>query len=102
MAAKNDENKPVYGRPTYDGVIAGKVSGRKWKANKTTRASALKQVGRKSTLEERNREKEVKRAYKERMTDLKEQIRTNKVENEVKTQTKIKGLAKGVWPEFTF
>ncbi|GLJ37425.1 hypothetical protein SUGI_0760330 [Cryptomeria japonica] len=25
------QEKPVYGKPTYDGVIAGKVSGRKWK-----------------------------------------------------------------------
>lgn len=90
--AGNDENKPVYGRPTYDGVLAGKVSGRKWKANKSTRTSALRQVGRKSTLEERNREKEVKRAYKERMTELKEQIRTNKVEKRKKAaeRTRIK------------
>jgi rRNA-processing protein CGR1 len=88
--AGNDENKPMYGRPTYDGVLAGKVSGRKWKVNKTTRASALKQVGRKSTLEEKNREKEVKRAYKERMMELKEQIRTNKVEKRKKTEERVR------------
>jgi rRNA-processing protein CGR1 len=88
--AGSAESKPAYGRPTYDGVIAGKVSGRKWKVNKTTRASALKQVGRKSTLEERNREKEVKRAYKERMMELKEQIRTNKVEKRKKIEEKAR------------
>lgn len=88
--AGNDENKPAYGRPTYDGVLAGKVSGRKWKVNKTTRTSALKQVGRKTTLEERNREKEVKRAYKERMAELKEQIRSNKVEKRKKTEERVR------------
>jgi len=88
--AGSDENKPAYGRPTYDGVMAGKVSGRKWKMVKSTRASALKQVGRKTTLEERNREKEVKRAYKERMTELKEQIRTNKVEKRKKTEERVR------------
>lgn len=88
--AGNDENKPVYGRPTYDGVLAGKVSGRKWKVNKTTRTSAMKQVGRTSTLEERNREKEVKRAYKVRMAELKEQIRTNKVEKRKKTEERVR------------
>ena len=88
--AGNDENKPVYGRPTYDGVLAGKVSGRKWKVHKATRTSSLKVSGRKSTLEERNREKEVKRAYKERMMELKEQIRTNKVEKRKKTEEKAR------------
>jgi hypothetical protein len=83
---KEGEEKPVYGRPTYDGVLAGKVSGRKWKVNKATRASALKVVGRKSTLEEKNREKEVKKAYKERMTELKEQIRSHKQEKRKKAE----------------
>lgn len=84
--AKDGENKPVYGRPTYDGTLAGKVSGRKWKASKGTRASALKVVGRKSTLEEKNRAKEVKKAYKERMGELKEQIRSHKVEKRKKAE----------------
>lgn len=88
--AGSDENKPMFGQPTYDGVLAGKVSGRKWKVNKTTRASALKQVGRKSTLEEKNREKEVKRGYKERMMELKEQIRKNKVEKRKTTEERVR------------
>lgn len=83
---KEGEEKPVYGRPTYDGVLAGKVSGRKWKVNKATRASAMKVVGRKSTLEEKNREKEVKKAYKARMTELKEQIRLHKQEKRKKAE----------------
>lgn len=90
VAAANDENKPAYGRPTYDGVIAGKVSGRKWKTVKSSRASSLKQGGRKPTLEDRNREKEVKRAFKERMNELKEQIRANKVEKRKKTEDRVR------------
>nr|GMC48714.1 rRNA-processing protein CGR1 [Ipomoea batatas] len=31
VPSSEDPNKPVLGKPTYDGVIAGKVSGRKWK-----------------------------------------------------------------------
>ncbi|XP_024388363.1 uncharacterized protein [Physcomitrium patens] len=88
--AGDGQNKPVYGRPTYDGVLAGKVSGRKWKAHKTTRTSAMKVVGRKSTLEEKNREKEVKRAYKERMMELKEQIRASKVEKRKKNEERLR------------
>ncbi|KAG6557609.1 hypothetical protein Mapa_000886 [Marchantia paleacea] len=72
------DSKPAYGKPTYDGTLAGKVSGRKWKQPKTCRAAALKVTGRKSTLEELNRTREIKKAYKTRMHELKEQIRLNK------------------------
>ncbi|KAL2651196.1 hypothetical protein R1flu_019324 [Riccia fluitans] len=74
----DNDAKPAYGKPTYDGVLAGKVSGRKWKQPKTCRAAALKGTGRKSTLEERNRTREIKKAYMERKHELKEQIRLNK------------------------
>ncbi|CAM6021553.1 unnamed protein product [Sphagnum balticum] len=84
--AKGGEGKLVYGRPTFDGVMSRKVSGRKWKATTTSRTSALKVVGRKTTLEEKNRLREVKRAYKDRMSELKEQIRSNKVEKRRKVE----------------
>eukprot|EP01018_Ginkgo_biloba_P025501 Gb_26009 [translate_table: standard] len=78
--AVEGQDKPVYGKPTYDGVIAGKVSGRKWKQPKENRASAIKVSHKRSTFQERSRLKEIKKAYKERVTDLKEQIRQNKIE----------------------
>ncbi len=84
--AKGGEDKLVYGRPTFDGVMSRKVSGRKWKATTTSRTSALKVVGRKTTLEEKNRLREVKRAYKDRMSELKEQIWSNKVEKRRKVE----------------
>ncbi|KAG2411413.1 hypothetical protein I3760_Q001900 [Carya illinoinensis] len=80
VASAEDPDKPIFGKPTYDGVIAGKASGRKWKQARKQRASAVK-VSRKGTsFEERKTQKEIKRAYKERMTELKEAIRANKVE----------------------
>eukprot|EP00252_Welwitschia_mirabilis_P011008 TRINITY_DN2476_c0_g1_i1.p1 TRINITY_DN2476_c0_g1~~TRINITY_DN2476_c0_g1_i1.p1 ORF type:complete len:181 (+),score=38.68 TRINITY_DN2476_c0_g1_i1:96-638(+) len=79
--AKENETKPSsYGKPSYDGVIAGKVSGRKWKQPKAIRASAIRVSHKASNFEERSRLKEIKKAYKERMNDLKEQIKANKIE----------------------
>ncbi|KAK3026727.1 hypothetical protein RJ639_042180 [Escallonia herrerae] len=85
-----DPNKPVFGNPTYDGVIAGKVSGRKWKQVRTRRSSSLKVSLKGSTFEQRAKEKEIKRAYKERITELKEEIRTNKVEKRKKKEEREK------------
>lgn len=80
IPSSENPDKPSFGKPSYDGVIGGKVSGRKWKQPRTQRASA-KLVSRKGTsFEERAREKEVKRAYKERMGELKEEIKRNKQE----------------------
>ncbi|MED6105936.1 hypothetical protein PIB30_000060 [Stylosanthes scabra] len=80
IPSSDDPNKPVFGRPSYDGVIAGKVSGRKWKQAKRQRASAV-QVSRKgTTFEQREKERMIKKAYQERMKELKEEIRQNKVE----------------------
>ncbi|XP_051139009.1 vicilin-like seed storage protein At2g18540 [Andrographis paniculata] len=80
VQSSDDPNKPSFGRPTYDGVIAGKVSGRNWKEVRTHRASAVHVSKRKTTVEQRTREKEVKKAYRERMNELKEEIRRNKEE----------------------
>ncbi|KAJ4831996.1 hypothetical protein Tsubulata_017914 [Turnera subulata] len=80
VASVDAPNKPVFGKPTYDGVIAGRVSGRNWKQARKKRASAKDVTRKRSTFEERAREKEIKKAYKERMTELKEEIRRNKVE----------------------
>jgi len=84
--AVEGQDKPVYGKPSYDGVIAGKVSGRKWKQAKATRASSLKVSHKRNTFEERSRAKEIKKAYKGRMSELKEQIRLNKVEKRKKKE----------------
>ncbi|KAF3631598.1 hypothetical protein BC332_06155 [Capsicum chinense] len=74
-----DPNKPVLGRPTYDGVIAGRVSGRNWKQPRKHRSSASKVSVKGKSLEQRMKEKEMKKAYRERMNELKEEIRQNKV-----------------------
>ncbi|KAH7351801.1 hypothetical protein KP509_19G014800 [Ceratopteris richardii] len=74
-----DGNRPVFGRPTYDGTIAGKISGRKWKNPKNARTSSMKVSLKRPSLEQRNQEREIKKAYKERMAELKEQIRQNKI-----------------------
>ncbi|KAF5174916.1 coiled-coil protein, partial [Thalictrum thalictroides] len=76
-SAENPE-KPLFGKPTYDGVIAGKVSGRKWKQPRERRSSAAKISLKGTTFEQRAKEKEIKKAYKERVTELKEEIRLNK------------------------
>lgn len=76
----NPEKPVAVGKPTYDGVIAGKVSGRNWKQPRKHRASA-KQVSKRGTgYEERQKDKEIKKAYRERKDELKEEIRKNKVE----------------------
>ncbi|XP_020592624.1 protein PXR1 [Phalaenopsis equestris] len=77
---ENPEKPAFIGRPTYDGVIAGKVSGRKWKHPRTQRASAARISRRGTSLEVRSREKELKRAFRERKEELKEEIRKNKEE----------------------
>lgn len=76
----DDPNKPAFGRPTFDGVIAGRVSGRKWKQPRTHRASAKAVTLRPKSFELRAKEKKDKQLYKERITELKEEIRRNKVE----------------------
>ncbi|KAM3286876.1 rRNA-processing protein CGR1 [Capsicum chacoense] len=74
-----DPNKPVLGRHTYDGVIAGRVSGRNWKQPRKHRSSASKVSVKGKSLEQRMKEKEMKKAYRERMNELKEEIRQNKM-----------------------
>ncbi|KAC9573141.1 hypothetical protein R6Q59_008428 [Mikania micrantha] len=92
LAVSSSENpdKPIFGKPTYDGVIAGKVSGRKWKQPKTQRSSAIRVSLKKSTFEERAHQKEIKKAYKDRMTELKEEIRNNKIEKRKKKEEREK------------
>ncbi|KAI3463147.1 hypothetical protein Pfo_019810 [Paulownia fortunei] len=80
VQSSSDPNKPSFGKPTYDGVIAGKVSGRKWKEVRTRRASAVNVSKKGTTVEQRMKEKEIKKAYRERMNELKEEIRQNKQE----------------------
>ncbi|KAL5075076.1 hypothetical protein RYX36_014060, partial [Vicia faba] len=94
--SKSDPNKPsfssfLFGKPTYDGVISGKVSERNWKQVRQIRSSAT-QVSKKGTMfEERAKAKSIKAAFKERMIDLKEEIRLNKVEKRKKKKAmKIK------------
>ncbi|KAI3793841.1 hypothetical protein L1987_36464 [Smallanthus sonchifolius] len=92
LAVSSSENpdKPIFGKPTYDGVIAGRVSGRKWKQPRAQRSSAVRVSLKKSTFEERAQQKEIKKAYKERMTELKEEIRNNKVEKRKKKEEREK------------
>lgn len=76
----SDPSKPAsFGQPTYDGVIAGRVSGRRWKEPRTRRASAVVASRKPTPLEQRAREKSLKRAYQTRVAELKEEIRQNKV-----------------------
>ncbi|KAJ3696995.1 hypothetical protein LUZ61_000700 [Rhynchospora tenuis] len=86
----DDPNKPAFGRPSYDGVIAGKVSGRKWKQPRTKRASAKAVSLRPKSFELRAKEKKDKQLYKERITELKEEIRKNKVEKRQKREEREK------------
>ncbi|KAK9669838.1 hypothetical protein RND81_13G158100 [Saponaria officinalis] len=80
VTSTEDPNKPVFGRPTYDGVIAGKVSGRTWKQPRKHRSSAMAVTRTAKTVEERMREREIKKAFKARKEELKEEIRSHKVE----------------------
>ncbi|KAK9061636.1 hypothetical protein SSX86_018818 [Deinandra increscens subsp. villosa] len=90
VSSSENPDKPIFGKPTYDGVIAGKVSGKKWKQPRTQRSSAVRVSLKKSTFEERAHQKEIRRAYKERMTELKEEIRSNKVEKRKKKEEREK------------
>ncbi|KAF8084392.1 hypothetical protein N665_0719s0005 [Sinapis alba] len=100
VASSEDPDKPVaavaIGRPTYDGVIAGKVSGRNWKAPRTHRSSGRFVRNKGPDLEEMKRQREIKRAYKERMNELKEEIRSNKVEKRKKKEEREKRKAENV------
>ncbi|CAN4082236.1 unnamed protein product [Withania somnifera] len=80
VPSDKDPNKPVLGRATYDGVIGGRVSGRNWKQPRKHRSSATKVSVKGKSLEQRMKDKEIKKAYKERMNELKEEIRQNKLE----------------------
>ncbi|XP_072970065.1 uncharacterized protein [Typha angustifolia] len=90
LPSADDPEKPTFGRPTYDGVIAGKVSGRKWKQARAHRASATAVTRRGKSYELRSKEKEMKRAYRERMTELKEEIRQNKVDKRKRREEREK------------
>ncbi|OVA09666.1 hypothetical protein BVC80_9101g201 [Macleaya cordata] len=90
LPSSENPEKPVFGKPTYDGVIAGKVSGRKWKQPRQHRASAVKVSHNGPSFEQRMKQKEIKKAYKERMTELKEEIRLNKVDKRKKREEREK------------
>lgn len=90
IASSDNPDKPIFGQPSYDGVIAGRVSGRKWKQARRQRASAKQVSLKRSTVEERDREKLIKKAYTERMNELKEEIRKNKVEKRKKAEERKK------------
>ncbi|MQL95316.1 hypothetical protein Taro_027983 [Colocasia esculenta] len=91
LPSLEDPDKPAsFGRPTYDGVIAGKVSGRKWKQVRQQRASAVRVSRRGKSLEERTKEKEIKRAFQERVKELKEEIRQSKVEKRKRREEREK------------
>ncbi|GMY12985.1 protein pxr1 [Fagus crenata] len=97
VASAENPDKPSFGKPSYDGVISGRVSGRNWKQPRKHRASAT-QVRKGTPFEERARDKEIKKAYKERMTELKETIRQNKIEKrkarEKREKTKKENILK--------
>ena len=82
VASEENPDKPIIEKPSYDDVISGKVSGRKWKQTRKHRALAT-QVRKGSNFEEKKKEKEIKKAYKERITELKETIRQNKVDTDL-------------------
>ncbi|KAK8716908.1 hypothetical protein V6N13_044199 [Hibiscus sabdariffa] len=90
VPSSDDPNKPTFGQPTYDGVIAGRVSGRNWKQPRKQRASAKHVSVKRPSLEERERQKEIKKAYRERVNELKEEIRQNKVEKRKKREEREK------------
>ncbi|KAI5651049.1 hypothetical protein M9H77_37054 [Catharanthus roseus] len=57
---------------------------------RTHRASASNASKKKTTLEQRAREKELKKAYQERKKELKEEIRQNKIEKRKKREEREK------------
>ncbi|KAI5417515.1 hypothetical protein KIW84_042212 [Lathyrus oleraceus] len=88
-----------FGKPTYDRVIVGRVFGRNWKQVWQRRSSAMQVSKKGMTFEERARAKSIKTGFneraraksiktgfKERMTELKEEIRLNKVEKRKKKE----------------
>ncbi|KAJ4729547.1 Coiled-coil domain-containing protein [Melia azedarach] len=90
IASSENPDRPTVGQPSHDGVIAGKVSGRKWKQPRKQRASAKQVSLKRTTAEERGKEKLIKKAYKERMNELKEEIRKNKIEKRKKAEERKK------------
>lgn len=89
-SVENPDKPAALGRPSYDGVIAGKVSGRKWKQVRQQRSSAMRVTRRSKPLEQRSKEKELKRAFQERVKELKEEIRQSKVEKRRKREEREK------------
>ncbi|KAJ8556020.1 hypothetical protein K7X08_022778 [Anisodus acutangulus] len=100
VTSAEDPNKPILGRPTYDGLMAGRVSGRNWKQHRKHRSSAVKVSVEGKPLDQRIKEKERKKAYKERINDLKEEIRHNKVDKrkqrEEREKRKQENILRGI------
>lgn len=90
LPSSDNPDKPSFGKPTYDGVIAGKLSGRNWKQPRKQRASAACVSRRCPSFELRAKQKEIKKAYKERMAELKEEIRSNKEEKRKRREEREK------------
>uniref|UniRef100_A0A2N9FBY7 Coiled-coil domain-containing protein 86 n=1 Tax=Fagus sylvatica TaxID=28930 RepID=A0A2N9FBY7_FAGSY len=44
VASAENPDKPSFGKPSYDGVISGRVSGRNWKQPRKHRASATQRL----------------------------------------------------------
>lgn len=87
----SDPSKPAgFGQPTYDGVIAGRVSGRIWKQPRTKRSSAVMVSRKPVPLEQRVKDKSLKKAYQARKAELKEEIRQNKIAKRTKRQDREK------------
>ncbi|KAI3929536.1 hypothetical protein MKX01_025704 [Papaver californicum] len=89
-SAKRTAISSSEGKPTYDGVIAGRVSGRKWKQPRTKRASAMNIKVNPRTFDQRMKEKEIKTAFKARVDELKEEIKNNKIDKRKKREEREK------------
>ncbi|RZC59673.1 hypothetical protein C5167_006972 [Papaver somniferum] len=89
-SAKRTAISSAEGKPTYDGVIAGRVSGRKWKQPRTKRASAMNIKVNPRTFDERMKEKEIKKAFKSRVDELKLEIKNNKIEKRLEREKREK------------
>ncbi|TXG69633.1 hypothetical protein EZV62_004568 [Acer yangbiense] len=87
----------MFGKATYDGLIAGKASGRSWKQLWKHRASTAKVSLRRTPWEVREEEKLMKKAYKERINELKEEIRNNKIEKRKKREERKKRRRKRIY-----
>ncbi|KQK00161.1 coiled-coil domain-containing protein 86 [Brachypodium distachyon] len=87
----SDPSKPAaFGQPTYDGVIAGRVSGRNWKEPRTRRSSAVMVSRKPVPLEQRVKDKSLKKAYQARVAELKDEIRQNKIAKREKREEREK------------